>query len=778
MGTLYIYGIFHANLSFSSIPPDQYSKIIDTCYWPVIELVRKGYKLGLEFNTYTLHQIEKLDNCLLHEIRKLWENGACDIIGSSYIQSISPLIPYEINKANFVFGQKDYRSLLGASPSIGFVNEQTYSKGIPNLFSEIGYESFVMDWDNAAEFNDYPPDLRYRPALAKGIGDVTLPVIWNSSLNSYKFQRCVYKRISVDDYIESILTHHTPLSDRALLIYGTDWEIFDYRPGTQQEAHSEIARIEQIFQKLTALPTISLVTPSEIIAHFQPDTVISLESPQCPIPCKNRDDYNVLRWSVSGRDNVHLNTECFKTYQQFKNFSCLSGIESDALRETLLRKINESWGSDLRTKTTDEKHYSNKRTLGEVSHILEKSTQEIYAHFPPEYDFILINPLNGNWNYEPYCLDLMFKPGEKKGSVVFELDGTLVTAQIEEFELYKDGSYRRIKAVLMPFIASGNAAQGRIRCIDTERPIYPDLRTYIGDKLRIETAEVNLLLSASTGADIRHLTFPTLSPHPLIGYLPPVYYDHIGHSNDYYSGGLVIGDSFGKMYNDTTPTVLYVPEDSASYPIRIPVRSEINLGIGICWKEYFIYQNIPRIDLNYRFYFNDLHPSFFRVGITTLNPESFAKDTLRFSTVNGYQSIETFFPQGKGIHHTNPVGTLSSARTSLGATEGWIDISDDKKGITIASDKAMLFSVPLIEFEEIKKSYLFRIYHSISESDETGRGHFRGHTSISFSYFGHKNNLEQTRTAVTHMSHGLICIPSSSAGIKSLNNKQLHSVEK
>lgn len=756
MSKLYLYAIFHANLSFSSVSADQYSKILDKCYWPILDLVSKGYKLGLEFSSSTLSAINKLDEHFIDEINRLWIDGKCDVIGSSCVQSIFPLIPEDVNRINLIQGRKEYNKFFGRAPDIAFINEQTFSKGMPKVFKESGYESIIMDWDNAAEFNNYSPDLRYRPVLAKGTDDVVIPVAWNSSLNSFKFQRCIYQRLSIDDFADSVLSHRHPEQDRALVLYGTDWEIFDYRPGLQHNVTGEIDRIEKILKSLASYNHVELKNPSEILKLFPPKDRVNIGSSECPIPCKNRDDYNAVRWAVSGRDNVRINTQCHDIYNKLKTLDFFNGLAGN--NKHLWNDLNALWRSDLRTKTTDEKHYESRLKIGEVSKSLDKKLEAVSKNFTPKDDFILVNQFSEDWNKEPFELDISFKQGEKTGKLSVLIDNKPIVSQCECEEFYRDGSYRRVKLVICPYIKSGYAVEGKI--ISTGH-----IESHIGDKIRhngdnfaIETDSVKLILAASTGADVRKLVFPKIYNKPLMGYLPPVYYDHIGHSSDYYSGGIQISDMFGKTYNDTLPASIYSPSNMADYPIRIPVTAEINLECGTCLKTYHIYRNSPRVDLEYRFNFADLTPIFFRNGIVTINPEAFAKKTLKFTTVNGSSMPEEYFLAGKTIQHHLPVGSLSSARTCLGATEGWVDISDDEKGLVVATDKSSLYSVPMVEFEEIKQNYLFRLYHSISESDETGKVFWRGHNRMKFSFIGHNDDLSSVRKSVKHMNRNLICI--------------------
>ena len=175
----------------------------------------------------------------------------------------------------------------------------------------------------------------------------------------------------------------------------------------------------------------------------------------------------------------------------------------------------------------------------------------------------------------------------------------------------------------------------------------------------------------------------------------------------------------GSIFNDTVSVESSF--DRIDYPIRLPVYFFMNLPFGKCWKTVYTYTRVPRVDIRYHFAFFDLNPVYFRSAITTFNPEAFDKNTLAFSTVNGTEEVEKFSLQGRKVAHNRPVVPLASGTTCLGATEGWVELSDKDKGLAIISDKSCLYNVPMIEYEEINSKYLLRVYNSLSESDETGK---------------------------------------------------------
>ena len=758
MSKLYIYAIFHANLSFSSIPEEKYSKVIDRSYWPLLELVKEGHRLGLEFSSSTLEEINRIDPNFVTELKECWENGLCEIVGSSYIQSIFPLIPQDVNIHNLEKGIEDYRKLLGRRPDIAFINEQTYSKGLPLLYKAAGYKGIIMDWDNAAEFNEYPPCLRYRPVKA---GSDHLPVIWNSSLNSYKFQRCIYGRLSKDQYIKSTLEHYSPDEDRALPLYGTDWEIFNFRPSTLQEVSGEVDKIGSVLRSLTEDDRVSFILPSEVSGKISVRDIVNLETPESPLPCKNRDDYNVLRWAVSGRDDVQLNTQCHRLLSKLSKIEYIEGKNNG---RKYWNALNFVWGSDFRTRTTDEKFFSCRNRMGLLESELDSKLSLFAENIDLDNEFAIINPLEDSWDGDPFEAELNFK----EGHIYFDnigvvLNGQEIECQCEAREYYRDGSLRSVRLLMSPYLEPGQILQGKLiekeSCNSLAEGVCIDPINMV-----VKTPFVNVEFSSETGGDIRKLVFPSINEKPVIGYLPPVYYDHIGHSNDYYSGGIQVNDMFGRIYNDTLRANCVLPDNLKDYPVRIPVKFEINTSVGQCEKIYYVYTNKPRIDLSYKFYLKDISPIYFRVGIFTFNPETFDKNTLKFRSTNGTELVEEFSTSGRKIRHNASVHAFASARACLGATEGWLDVADKEKGVMIATDKSSLYSVPLVEYEEIKNSYLLRIYNSISESDETGKISWRGKNEIKFSLTGHNGKLDKCRKSANHMNRKLLLVEKGNNG--------------
>ena len=126
--------------------------------------------------------------------------------------------------------------------------------------------------------------------------------------------------------------------------------------------------------------------------------------------------------------------------------------------------------------------------------------------------------------------------------------------------------------------------------------------------------------------------------------------------------------------------------------------------------------------------------------------------------MNGGYTPEAFFLKGRNVIQDEAVSLSVSTHHCLGATEGWVDISDEEKGVAVITNKSQLYSVPLLHYEEIDSAYFVRVYTSIGEADDTSQSFWRGHNKIDVTYLGHKKGLEKVRKESEHINQGLVVI--------------------
>ena len=345
--------VFHLNLGYSSIAEEQRAEVVRQCYWPLLCLAeQRGLAFGIEASGYTLEVAAALDPSWLAKLRYLVTSGPCEFVGSGYAQIIGPLVPAEVNAANLRLGNRVYESLLGVRPAVALVNEQAYSAGLIQHYLDAGYRAIVMEWDNPSRHHpEWDSEWRYFPQLAVGQLGEEIPVIWNKAIAFQKFQRYAHGESELDEYLAYLHGHDAEVV-RSFPIYGNDVEIFDFRPGRYHtEAplaeESEWRRIERLFEAVQADPHFSVVRPSQVLESLGAPAgghPIHLESAVEPVPVKKQRKYNVTRWAVTGRDDLGINTACWRAFAALRS---RPDVTDDDWRE-----LCGLWASDYRTHIT------------------------------------------------------------------------------------------------------------------------------------------------------------------------------------------------------------------------------------------------------------------------------------------------------------------------------------------------------------------------------------------------------------------------------------------
>lgn len=325
---LQLFSIFHLNLAYSSIEEEQRPEVVNRCYWPLLRLASEyNLPFGIEASAYTLEAIASFDPVWLAELRRLTTEGPCEFIGSGYAQIIGPLVPAEVNAANLRIGHQVYEQLLGLRPQIALVNEQAYSAGLIEHYLNAGYRAIIMEWDNPFRCHrEWDPKWRYLPQIACGQHAEEIALIWSKSIAFQKFQRYVHGEMELDDYF-GYLYQHLANEPRAFSLYSNDIEVFDFRPGRYHteavlQEESEWLRIERLYKRLRADDRLQLIPPRQVLELIDlpgAGNRLSLESPDQPVPVKKQGKYNVTRWAVTGRNDLGINTACWRIYEAMRN---------------------------------------------------------------------------------------------------------------------------------------------------------------------------------------------------------------------------------------------------------------------------------------------------------------------------------------------------------------------------------------------------------------------------------------------------------------------------
>ena len=347
---LRVFAFFHLNLAFSSIEEERRGDVIARCYWPLLRLAERCGPIGMEISGYTLEEIAARDPEWIGRARALVAQGRIELIGSGFSQMIGPLVPARVTAENLRLGHEVYARLLGVKPRLALVNEQAYAAGLVGLYREAGYDAIVMDWENpAANHPEWKAQTQYLPQRARGADGSDIALIWSNTTLFQQLQRFAHGDITLDNYL-GFVRSRAGQGPRALCLYASDAEIFDFRPGrfrTEEKLadESEWARLEQAFHAVAAGAV--MTAPSEILSLLNSagaGQTLSLESAACPVPVKKQRKYNLARWAVTGRDNLAINAACQRIYEGM--------LESDIPD---WKELCYLWASDFRTHLTTER---------------------------------------------------------------------------------------------------------------------------------------------------------------------------------------------------------------------------------------------------------------------------------------------------------------------------------------------------------------------------------------------------------------------------------------
>jgi len=371
--TLNLFALFHLNLTFSSIEEEQRSEVIERCYWPLLDLATDHGPLGLELTGFTLEEIARRDPEWIGRLRALISSGAVELIASGYAQIIGPLVPARVTEKNLEIGLATYKAILDTTPTLALINEQAYSAGLVGLYLDAGFQAILMDWDNCGcQHPDWLAETRYRPQSAIGADGRRIGLIWTNTVAFQKLQRLAHGDLGPVGYIAHVRSQMGTM-ERALCLYASDAEVFDFRPGryrTEEALHEgEWQRIAKALRAVTEEQDCRLIRPSDVLLLKSAEArSLQLESAACPIPVKKQRKYNIARWAVTGRDDVAINAACERVYREL-----ISTIADDCD----WKELCYLWSSDFRTHVTEKRWNEFRKRLDAMERRLGTSCEVV-----------------------------------------------------------------------------------------------------------------------------------------------------------------------------------------------------------------------------------------------------------------------------------------------------------------------------------------------------------------------------------------------------------------
>lgn len=240
----------------------------------------------------------------------------------------------------------------------------------------------------------------------------------------------------------------------------------------------------------------------------------------------------------------------------------------------------------------------------------------------------------------------------------------------------------------------------------------------IGRFLDIQGKRLQVRLNCNKGLAIESFTDKDVSINPLFGTIPHGYFNDISYGADFYSGHLIL-EIPGK--SKITDLGLVKPRwrfiDSG-----VLVESSISTPMGMIDKTWMINDVTGKVTLSYRLNWKESIIGSLRFGFITLFPKNFNKNSMCFKTHNGGKKVDFFsIDEGLSFSHGQSVSALITSNQVLGMTNGYFDIGDDMKNISVLIKKEEGAFVGMFEYRPVEPSALARFCLSAREIDETSR---------------------------------------------------------
>ena len=264
-----------------------------------------------------------------------------------------------------------------------------------------------------------------------------------------------------------------------------------------------------------------------------------------------------------------------------------------------------------------------------------------------------------------------------------------------------------------------------------------------GHYLTVETPAIKITVNSRRGMAIDSLIFKEIGETSLIGTLHQGYFNDMSWGVDLYSGHVIV-----QPMNHPKITDLEKVDIVRGHASRITHHASrvtslccsVKTSSGSINKTIYIFEDKPKIEIEYVFEWNGLKDASFHAGIMTFNPEAFDEETLYYATHNGGPE-EKYYLKGHEFNHSQPVSqSVISASHCLGATEGIVRIGDKYKSLIIRTDKYPVSAQPMLEFHKVDDKFLLRLYHSLGEHDETSHWMWKGRTNWKMSVEYGKSN--------------------------------------
>ena len=591
-----------------------------------------------------------------------------------------------------------------------------------------------------------------------------MPILWHYTTAYRHLQNYIEQKSGLTDYTEWLDTNIPISGNRTLAFYSSDWEVFDFKPwdsypeGFPSPYQGEMDRLSGLIELISDRDDVKFISPNEAISMFEDMQEVNPSSSANPLPYKKQDQHGMLRWAVGGREAIRFNTQCYQLYNELKTAtSTIDNSPNDPsieanLASDLWRELCYLWSSDFRTFTTEEKYIEFRNRIGAALNQVSSLKTSLLDTSQSSTQIVISNGTAIDAGHQ--VIDFTLNSHKSNEVSIILNNGEIKPCQPTNQSKFP-GTQNYIAQ--LP-VAHNQSSIANIINYD-HKSQKRDLNYSIDVNTNtISTPSVNLSINPNTGGTIDSIVFPLISNTPLITN-KRFLLERLAIQGGLDSSDICLRDGNKiHMDSDADGQMIY-PEANIHCPIFVPILCKIVTKLGVIWKTFRVYKDVPRVDLQIRFQWRDVIPTSFRIGNMSLDPNAFDKQTLQYVTNNGGINEESFDIGDTFFDHGYPMSEKVTAHTSIGATEGWTVLRDASKGVGFITNQSMLYSVPMISYksyDDTYSSFILSIKHSLTEQDPTTHVLWRGHNTWQVSILGGDENIvQETKQAALSYNGGI-----------------------
>ncbi len=143
--------IFHANLNYAYLMPEQYEQTIRASYETIFDTFRERCpeaRYTFEASGFTIEQIAALTPDVLEKLKDAVRRGQCEFMGSPYAHPMMANVPEEDGRRACQFAMQTYERRLGFRPESAWNPECSWMQYVPRAFRDAGFKRLVLDFES------------------------------------------------------------------------------------------------------------------------------------------------------------------------------------------------------------------------------------------------------------------------------------------------------------------------------------------------------------------------------------------------------------------------------------------------------------------------------------------------------------------------------------------------------------------------------------------------------------------------------------------------------